>query len=196
MNVGYLVPTLATQHVFCEQNDNDKDISISANQSVVRSVDSQAVCRQRRATSPPVSRKCSRHCIVRDVRASRDQVGHKSNRRALCSDRCWWILRRTGWSRTSLSWLVRVRKAQVLLITLMMAVFSSRVPTDHDTVTVRRHAHSQDHENEASKWSSATVDFYYLHLWLSYSNVSKCLPWKMLTCFDVWPTKRICSLLH
>ena len=39
---------------------------------------------------------------VHDVRASRDQVGHKSNRHALGADRRWSILRRSGSSRTSL----------------------------------------------------------------------------------------------
>lgn len=95
MNVGYLASTWATQHVFCEQNGkkssksdkkDKKNLSISANRSVVRSVDSQAFAvsgEQLHRPSPESAAALTLwdfHCIVRDVRASLDQVGHKSNR--------------------------------------------------------------------------------------------------------------------
>ena len=52
-----------------------------------------------------------------------------------------------------------VGKAQVLLITLTMALFCSSVPVSHDSVTVSQHTQYQDPETEAAKWNSAIVSF-------------------------------------
>ncbi len=53
--------------------------------------------------------------------------------------------------------LVRVGKAQELLITLTMSAFYSSVPVSHNCVTMSQHAQYQDSENEAAKWNSATL---------------------------------------
>lgn len=50
--------------------------------------------------------------------------------------------------------LVIVGKAQVLLITLIMALYISAVPVSHDSVTVSRHAKYQDPE---TGWNSANI---------------------------------------
>ncbi len=50
-------------------------------------------------------------------------------------------------------------KAQVLLMTLTMALFYSSVPVMHDSVTVSQHAQHQDRKTWATKWNSAIIHF-------------------------------------
>ncbi len=50
-------------------------------------------------------------------------------------------------------------KAQVLVITLAMALLYSSVPLCHDSVTVNQHAQCYDPETEAAKWNSAIIHF-------------------------------------
>ncbi len=52
-----------------------------------------------------------------------------------------------------------IGKAQVLLITWMMAPFYSNATVNHDSVTVSQHAQYQDHETDAAKWNSAIIHF-------------------------------------
>ncbi len=54
-------------------------------------------------------------------------------------------------------WLVTVGKAQVLLITLMVAPFYSSVPVSHDSVTVSRHAQYQDPEKSQISGSQLSL---------------------------------------
>lgn len=46
-----------------------------------------------------------------------------------------------------------VGKVQLLQITLTMALFSSSVSINHDSVTVSKHEQYQDPETEAAKWN-------------------------------------------
>lgn len=78
-------------------------------------------------------------------------------------------------SYTADNLLVTVGKAQLSLITLMMALFYSRVSVRHTVVTVIQHAQCLKLKQRHS--------FYYLHLHLSYCDMSKCLLWKRLA----WP---------
>ncbi len=69
---------------------------------------------------------------------------------------------------------VAVGKAQVLLITLTMALFCSSVPVSHDSVTVGQHARYQDPETEAAKWNPAIINFI-IYLCFFYRDMSKCV---------------------
>ncbi len=51
-------------------------------------------------------------------------------------------------------------KTQVLLTTLMMALFYSSVLVSHDSVTVSQHAQYQDPETEAAKWNSVFIKLF------------------------------------
>ena len=52
-----------------------------------------------------------------------------------------------------------VEKAQVLLITLAMALFYPSVPLNHDSVTVSQHVPYKDPETEAAKWNPDIINF-------------------------------------